>query len=71
MAIGQTAREGPTQELLIAVAFNDPRLLHLSRMRPTAHCSAGSRNGMTFSLHCVNSKAVTIVCIGIGVEIVD
>ena len=26
---------GPTQQLLIAVAFNDPRLLHLSRMRPT------------------------------------
>ena len=29
--------DGPTQQLLIAVAFNDPRLLHLSRMRPTAH----------------------------------
>ena len=32
----ESSREGPTQQLLIAVAFNDPRLLHLSWMRPSA-----------------------------------
>ena len=44
-------RPHPTK-FLIAVAFNHPRLLHLSRMRPTAQCSAGSRNGIFPPLHC-------------------
>ena len=51
---------GPTQQLLIAVAFNDPRLLHLSWMRPSAapRMTLPSQVGWQSRRKCVRNVAL-------------
>ena len=56
----ESSREGPTQQLLIAVAFNDPRLLHLSWMRPSAapRMTLPSQVGWQSRRKCVRNVAL-------------